>query len=229
MDLDIKDIVQLLGISKEEVYELVREKRIPCYRINNRYRFAVSEIREWVLKNHVSVTDKILNLERENRASISLVSLLRRGGLHYGVGGATVAEVIRNAVDLIALPQGMKKDDVVSHLIQREAMMPTAIGRGLAIPHPRTPIITRIEDESLALCFLKNDIDYKAIDGTLVRTIFVLLSAQPSRHLEILSKISFLCQQDEFVTLLDRRAQSEDILSHVEKKEKEWETLHPAR
>ena len=51
MELKIKDIVDLLQVSEKTVYRWIKDKKIPCYRINHQYRFNRAEINEWILSS----------------------------------------------------------------------------------------------------------------------------------------------------------------------------------
>lgn len=221
MELKIKDIVKLLQVEEKTVYKWIKDKKIPAYKIHNQYRFNKGEINDWILRNKIRVSSKVIELHTSNK-HISLLKLLKNGGIFYNVGGENVLDVIKNAVNTIPTPKETDKETIIFFLLQREEMMPTAVGNGVAIPHPRTPLITDIEDERISICFLNSSIDFKAIDGEPVHTMFVIFSANPSRHLEILSKISFLCQQDDFIEILKNRTASEEIFNFIENKEAGW-------
>lgn len=221
MDLKIRDIVELLGLPEKTVLKMIQEDKIPAYKMGHQYRFSKAEINEWILANKIVTTDKILDMNLSQRP-VELADLLKKGGIHYGVAGTSVGEVIRNAIAAIPTSNEISKTDIVASLLEREELMSTAIGRGIAFPHPRVPIISGIDDESIALCLLANDVDYKAIDGTPVHSLFVILSASPKRHLEILAKVSFLCQREDFRVLLRDKADEEKILGYIADIEKTW-------
>jgi PTS system nitrogen regulatory IIA component len=189
--------------------------------IKNQYYFNKAEVNEWILKNDIAVSEKILDLALTNRP-VSLIDLIKKGDVHYGIKGKTVREVIDEVVDTIPIPKSADSDTVRASLLQREEMMTTAVGKGIALPHPRNPIISDIDEESVSICFLKNQIDYGALDGAPVQVLFIIISSNAKRHLEILSKISFLCKQDDFLKTLQDKPQKEVLLYYIERAEKEW-------
>ncbi len=221
MDLKIKDIVELLNVSEKTVYRWIKDKKIPCYRINHQYRFNRSEINEWILSSKIELTSNILNLTTEAKSS-SFYALLEAGGVYPSIPGSSVADILKYAIEKISTPANISKVEILSALLSREEMMTTAIGKGIAIPHPRNPIITEAVDSSVSICYLKNPTDFKALDGEPVHTLFIVLSNSPKKHLETLSKISYLCQDDRFIDILKRRESKDNILSYVEEKEIEW-------
>ena len=101
--------------------------------------------------------------------------------------------------------------------------MPTAVGKGIAIPHPRNPIITDLKSASVSICCLEKPVEFGSLDNQPVHTLFILLTASPKMHLEVLSKVSYLCQDDAFLDLLKAHANKEIILDYVSKRELDWQ------
>jgi len=221
MDLKIKDIVELLNVPEKTIHQWIKEKNLPAYKIKNQYFFNKAEISEWILKNNIAVSSNILDLTLTNKP-VSILELINKGGIYYDIKGSTVKEIITNVVSTINVPAGTTKEIVKTSLLQREEMMSTAVGHGIAFPHPRNPIISDVEGESVSLCFPVEQIDYNAIDSELVTVLFVIISSNSKRHLEILTKLSYLCRQQDFVRILKDRAKKEVINYYIELKEKEW-------
>ncbi|HLP46522.1 MAG TPA: PTS sugar transporter subunit IIA, partial [Candidatus Kapabacteria bacterium] len=164
MELKIKDLTALLNIEEKTLLQWIRDKKIPNYKINHQYLFNKTEIKEWILQNNIQVSDKILELNETN-TPVKLSQLIARGGIHFNIAGKTPIEVIKNAVHVMSIPPEVDEETVAYSLIEREEMMPTAIGKGIAIPHPRNPIIADIDHENITLCLLEEAINYNALDN----------------------------------------------------------------
>lgn len=53
--LTVKEVSELTGISKTNLYKLARQGKIPCMRINSKYIFTAESIEEWIrdqVENH---------------------------------------------------------------------------------------------------------------------------------------------------------------------------------
>lgn len=221
MELKVKDVANILNVSEKTVNDWVKERKIPFIKVNNQIRFYKNEINEWVIKNQMPVSEKIMDLSQA-RIPANLYELLVRGGIYYDVKGKNVEDVLKNAIKTIPTPEDISKNMIIEALLKREELMTTAMGKGIAIPHPRNPIITHIENESVSICLLKNEVDFRAMDKVPVHTLFVILSANPKRHLEILSKISYLSMQTDFIALLQEKAETRKILSYILECEEKW-------
>jgi nitrogen PTS system EIIA component len=218
MELKIKDIVDILQVSEKTVYRWIKDKKIPCYRINHQYRFNRTEINEWILSNKIELSSSLIHLTNPERRD-SLVQLLEKGGIVTNISGGTVREVLQSAIQKISTPQNISKEEILFALLSREELMPTAVGKGIAIPHPRNPIITDLHNASVSICCLEKPVDFGSLDNEPVHTLFILLTASPKMHLEVLSKISYLCQDDAFLNILKEHSSKEIILEYVRKRE----------
>ncbi len=221
MDLTVTDLAELLGKSEGEVLELIDKKRIPAYRIGGELRCNRAEIKAWCVEHNVKVTGKVLDLDL-SAGGVGLTGLISRGGCFFGVPGASAFEVIKNAVGYISLPSGLSREELAYNLLEREEMATTAVGRGIALPHPREPLITDPANQSVSICYLERPIDFKALDREPVHTLFVILSADAARHVEILSRISYLCHEDAFIDLLRKRAPVTGLFDFIMVREMDW-------
>ncbi len=103
----------------------------------------------------------------------------------------------------------------------REALGTTAIGDGIAIPHVRNPILLHVDSAMITLCFLKNPIDFKAIDHKPVDTVFLLISPTVKIHLHLLSKLAYALRDQRFKAVLQRQGPQTEILAAVKLVESE--------
>ncbi|MCX7655571.1 MAG: PTS sugar transporter subunit IIA [Treponemataceae bacterium] len=152
----------------------------------------------------------------------SLVPLLHRGGVFYNIPGETTTEVLIAFVDSLTLPQSLPTELLKTAILERENLMPTAVGHGIALPHPRTPLLSRREEEFIAIGYVQRAIDWHPLDGKPVRTLILIGSATPKSHLWILSRLSFLCQQEPFIKHLEERASIQELTNLLQKIEQTW-------
>jgi fructose-specific phosphotransferase system IIA component len=96
-------------------------------------------------------------------------------------------------------------------VLERESVMSTGVGKGLAIPHGR---VKGIEENFVAFARLREAIAYGSIDQKPVRMIFLLIGpeSQSSQHIKLLSRISKLMNNDDFRLRIERCESSIDIV-----------------
>lgn len=209
MKLRVKEAAALLYVSEKTIYRWVSQVKLPFHRIGNQYRFNRAELLEWATANRIPISPQILE-EVEDAVIPSLAEALQTGGIHYRVEGSDKAAVLNSVVNILALPQEVDREFLYQVLLARESLGSTAIGGGIAIPHVRNPITLHVARPLVALCFLEHAIDFQAIDGNPVHTLFTIVSPTIKAHLNLLSKLSFGLRSSEFadaVARIDRREQ----------------------
>lgn len=214
MDLKLKEIAQLLKVSEKTIYRWIKGEKIPFYRINHQYRFRTDEISQWAAKNKYEISD--IDVEINDDKPITIIDSLNNGGIYYHLSGATMVDALTNVVNVINIPIGLGKDDLLNHLLRREDMASTGVGNGIAFPHPRNPLVADVNSESLTICFLNKTLEDQTLDGIPIHTLFIILSATQKRHLQLLSKLSFVCQQQAFIKLLKSQPLREDVIDYLE-------------
>ncbi|MDG5766534.1 PTS sugar transporter subunit IIA [Balneolales bacterium ANBcel1] len=82
-------------------------------------------------------------------------------------------------------------------VMERENIMSTGVGKGLAIPHGKS---SQIDTTYAAFAKLRDPIDYDAIDSQPVHILFLLVGpeSQNSIHIKMLSRISRLLNSTAF-------------------------------
>jgi len=158
-----------------------------------------------------------------NEKNESLAQLLKRGRIYYNVPGSSQKEVISNLIDMLPELSGEKRKALLKAVMEREAIMSTGVENGIALPHPRTPMLDENENPFISIAFPAKSPDWQTPDGSEVHTIFLIVSKSPKQHLGVLSKINFLCQQEEFFKLISAQTSENSIISAIEEMEKNWE------
>ena len=114
----------------------------------------------------------------------------------------------------LPLPEHVDKVALCDFLLAREALGTTAIGDGIAIPHVRNPIVIHGEERPvMSLCFLREPVDFGALDGKPVFALFTLLCPTIREHLHLLSRLAFLLKDRTFREAVGRRADGATILA----------------
>ncbi|MEX0681348.1 MAG: PTS sugar transporter subunit IIA [Balneolales bacterium] len=102
-------------------------------------------------------------------------------------------------------------ESVRQAVMEREEIMSTGVGKGLAIPHGKSK---KIEKTYVAFGKLIDPVDYEAIDGEPVNILFLLVGpeSQNSVHIKMLSRISRLLNSSAFREKLLSSNSSESII-----------------
>jgi len=199
------------------VYKWIEDLGMPAVRVQEQYRFNKTELLEWAAVTGVRVSEEFLSQDSPRNGGLPEVSeAIRAGGVFTAVPGEDKESVMKAVVRLIRLPKAIDRKFLLQMLMAREALGSTGVGGGIAIPHPRTPIVLQIEEPAIGLFFLDHPVDFGAIDGKPVDTLFTLISPTVKTHLHLLSRLAFLLHEPSLKKALRQRAEGR-ILDTIEK------------
>ena len=121
-------------------------------------------------------------------------------------------ELLKKLVNLAAASGNiLDKSIALNEVLERESIMSTGVGKGIALPHAKT---NAIKCTIGAICILKEPLDFDALDEKPIKIAFLLLGEENNvgGHLRLLSKISRLMNIDAFKAKLLNAKTPQDIL-----------------
>lgn len=112
-------------------------------------------------------------------------------------------------------------DKTLFEIFEREKVLSTGVGKGIALPHAKTKYATSC---CMSMAILEDSIEYDSLDGQPVKIVVMLIGLENAvaNHLKLLSKLSRLLNNDHFrQNLLDCNTKEEiiDLFSKVEENE----------
>lgn len=220
MNLSVRDAARLLDVSEKTIYRWIKQQSIPAYRVQDQYRFNRSEILEWATSRRLNVSSEIFSEpEASGQPLPSLAEALEFGGVHYRLSGFDKESTLREFVQVLRLPTEVDREFLLRVLLAREAIAPTAVGDGVAIPHVRNPVVLHIDRPAIALGFLDRPIEYGALDGRPVDTLFTIISPTTRAHLHLMAKLSFILRDPGVRRVLQAQESRPRILAEVRRAE----------
>jgi mannitol/fructose-specific phosphotransferase system IIA component (Ntr-type) len=127
--------------------------------------------------------------------------------------GTTKDQVLAEMVELVRTSDAV--DDpkaLLSAVRERERVLSTGIGLGIAIPHAKIPGVTRFV---VAVGRLASGIEFDAIDGRPVHLVVLIAGPQDAqdRYLRLLARLSGRLKQEEVRRRLMAAKTHEDIVA----------------
>ncbi len=217
MQIGVREAARLLAVSEKTIYRWLKAGRLPGYLINEQYRFNRAELLEWATARKINVSPELFSEPDEGARTIlpAIGEALETGGIHYRVAGTDKSSVLKAVVDLMRLPDEVDRGFLHQVLLARESLGSTGVGDGIALPHVRNPIVLHVPRPTVTLCFLEHPIDFDAIDGKPVDTLFTIVSPTVRAHLHLLSRLVYTLRDPRLRGLLARLASRQEILDAV--------------
>lgn len=215
MSLTVREVAELLRVSSKTVYRWISESRIPARRLQGRYRFSRQELLEWASANRFAIAPSLQPDSEEPGPPPQLADAMGGGGIFYRLDGREREGVLRSLVDVLRLRSGVDADDLYERLCQRERLGSTAVGDGVALPHPRTPLALPLEAPSVTLAFLQRPVDFGALDGKPVSALFAILAPSVRVHLHLVSRVAFVLRDPAVRGIIAEQGSRESILEQI--------------
>ena len=216
MNLSVGEVARCLDLPSSTIERWIRQGRIPIHKSGSECVFDVAALKKWAGKHNLTFTPgRGAEPEAERNDPDGLLPALRRGGVVYGVSGGDAEAVLENAVALIPGEVTSDRAELLSRLIERERLVSTGIGKGVAIPHPRTPMEEGPEHPAICTCFLEEEVGYGAVDEQPVFILFLLISPNVKLHLHLLSRLAYCLRNDAFIAFLREKPEPEALFEKI--------------
>lgn len=142
-----------------------------------------------------------------------LSELLNDKAISLSLAARDKESVIKELVQLLETAHGVNtRGEILSKVLQRESMMSTGIGNGVAIPHGKT----RLLDHLVAACGVSpSGIEFDSMDGEPASLFILLVSPESLRgpHVKALANVSRLLKEESVRNALRQSRTPEEFLS----------------
>jgi mannitol/fructose-specific phosphotransferase system IIA component (Ntr-type) len=146
---------------------------------------------------------------------VLLTELLSLERVRIPLRARTKDELLHELVEVVS--QGLpphSADTVLAAVRERERVLSTGIGQGVAIPHGKTPVVDQL---IVAAGVTTVPVDFDALDGEPVELCFVLVGPESAAgaHVKALSRISRLLRRAPLRDALRAARTPEEFLGLV--------------
>jgi PTS system nitrogen regulatory IIA component len=231
MQLTVRDVAEIFSVPENRVYRWISDESLPSLQIDGQHFFNNDDLLEWATVRRLKFSPELLSRKGPGRASSStsngganLVQALELGGDVVRISGTDRRTVLARMVESMSLPPGTDREMLLNLFQARESRGSTAVGDGIAIPHPQHPVILPVAKPVLALCFLETPVDFQAPDGQPIHTLFTLICPTIRSHLAMLARVAVALRDDGFRSAIRRRLSHAEIVVEARRVESEFAT-----
>lgn len=217
MNLSVKDIAELLNVSVKTIYRMIQNETIPCFRVRGQWRFDRKEIASWIEDTRAFPYKTAIENPSMDEESISISEFLRRGGIYFNIAGTAKETVVRSCLELINIRiSQIDMNRLYASLMDREALCTTAVGNGIALPHPGS--FGKFTPTSyIALCRLEMPVPFGAVDNEDVDTLFFIFPKSERRFLRIQAKLLRLLRDEKVISVVKQIPRDDLYMDEVYK------------
>jgi PTS system nitrogen regulatory IIA component len=213
MKLTMRQVASMFDAPEQTIERWIKNDNLPCHRVHGQARFHRAELLEWAHDRGIRlVSDPPVSLRPGARPGL-VVNALAAGGVHHDVPAEDRESLLRAMVDRMPLGAEVDRELLFEVLLAQERSGSTGVGDGIAIPHVRSPVVLETDRPTITLCFLRKPIDFGAIDGKPVHTVFTIVSPTIRLHLLLLARLAAVLHEEGFRRALLDRVPADQVLA----------------
>lgn len=226
--MTIKKLADYLSVNDRTVLKLVSDGTLPGVKVGNQWRFRKAMIDTWLDDQMLGVTPRYVDtpgLDRLPRRMLELATCFQPDHIIAELEARTRNTVIEELAGL-AHRLGLVRDRTwfVGALIERENVMPSGVGNGIAFLHTLRRNPEQITRPFMVLGRSQEGVDFDALDGKPTHLFFVLGLKFDELFLPWLHKLSQMFLREEAVRAVLDAPNAEAIFEAVARAERNLES-----
>ena len=204
--MTVRQVAGYLNVNERTVLKLVADGALPGVKIGSQWRFRKAMLDTWLDDQMLGVIPKSPEVSLPApvaRRLLSLASCFQPSHTILDLRADSKNEVVEELASLAA-GLGLIRDKTwfVGALIERENVMPSATGNGVAFLHTLQRHPEQILRPFMVLGRSLQGVDFDALDGAPTHLFFVLGLKFRQLHLPWLAKLPQMCARPETLRVL---------------------------
>jgi excisionase family DNA binding protein len=223
-----RQVAAYLNLNERTLIKLVAEGALPGVKIGNQWRFRKAMLDAWLDDQMLGVAPKQVELDERSRSPrrmLDLASCFQPNHIIPELAASTKIRVIEELATL-AHRLGLVRDKnwFVGALVERENIMPSAVGNGVAFLHSMNRHPEQVVRPFMVLGRSPEGVDFDALDGRPTHLFFVLGLKFHELHLPWLAKLAQMFGRSEATAALLAAPDAKAIFDSLSQAER---TLFP--
>jgi len=194
-----RELAEYIKLNEKTVIKMAQNGKIPGIKVGNQWRFHLASIDNYLQGQIVQSPNEDLDLVIQTENDIIPLSRLINPGLIDLNMDLDKPDAVLTRLVKIAKDNNISENDqlLLKELRDREKMMSTGIGNGIAIPHPRNPSEKLFKKSNIIFARTLKPINFNAPDDKAVSIFFMICAPNEFVHLRILAKIAKFLNKKE--------------------------------
>ena len=192
--LTVKQLAAYLSVNERTVLKLVAEGTLPGVKVGNQWRFRKAMIDTWLDDQMIGVTPRYIEQPSANDLPPKMLELASCFQKEHIIAELTAKSKTGIIEELAFRANGLMlvrdKTWFMGALIERENVMPSAIGNGIAFLHTLHRSPEQVIRPFMVLGRSTPGVDFDSLDGEPTHLFFVLGLKYAQLHLPWLQKLS---------------------------------------
>jgi len=196
MDPAVKEIMTLdeiadyLQVSQKSILRMAQTGKIPAAKVASHWRFMRSVVDDWLMAQMEIPSVRSAPSKRDMLKLPPLPELIPPTMMNLEMVPDSKENVLKQLIDPLRKSRILRQSrSFLERVIARERLVSTAIGHGIAIPHPHRPIPGIFKEPAVALGLCREGTDFEALDHQRTYVFFLLCATSDDIQLRLLARV----------------------------------------
>ena len=136
--------------------------------------------------------------------------------INFNLRGTSKNEIINELVDLAAKSKLVKdRDELYQAVVEREKLVTTGVGYGVAFPHAKTKAV-----KGILIAFGRSSagVDFEAMDKKPVHLFFLIAAPEDAigAHLNVMARLSYIMKSEKVREKLMQTQSPKELLEIID-------------
>lgn len=209
--MTLGEVAAYLKIGEKTVHRMIGRNEIPCAKVGGQWRFFRPMIDDWLVSKMSgyprSAAPEVAD-STDSRCPVAGEHIKARLDIPAGPKDRVLRALIEPLEGILPNPRNF-----LALLLERERMLSTAVGNGVAFPHLRYPQANPRGGPYLVVGVSPEGVEFGAPDDRRVYLFALYCAHDETTHLRGLSALSVLFDEPETVRILIAARSREDVVA----------------
>ena len=210
----LQDAATYLHVAEKTVMRMIRREELPAVRVGSQWRVIPEQLTQW-LTSRGSRAQSLRDLLRTDAMAVPFDRLLAEDHVEVDHTGLLLEQnqvLHRLSERVAAVYPTIDAGTYLNALMDRETLMPTNLGEGLAVPHVR-----RVEDNppdsmDLFLLVTERAVSY---NGRPCNVFCLVCSDDLVVHLRLIQKIGYVLRREDVTETLAHQPDAPGVIHAI--------------
>ena len=220
--LTLNEVAAYLKVAEKTIHRMVKKGEIPCFKVASQWRFKKSGIDEWLRsKMQTAPSDELTALLEDSPEMVPFSRLTSPEMILENIKPGNKEEILRQLIQPLLKSGFLEKEDFfLKKLLDRENMISTGIGNGLALPHIRNPQENETTIPAVVIGRCGPGVDFNSLDGEKTHLFFLIFTNSIKVHLRLTSRINRILLNKELLESLKTTESNTEIFRMLTEEDK---------
>ncbi len=188
--MTLEEVADYLQVSEKSVLRMAQSGKIPAAKVASQWRFMRSVVDDWLMAQMEIPSVRSAPTRKEPARLPLLTELMPETLMNLEIQPDGKENVLTQLVEPLRTSKLLRQHRrFLESVLERESLVSTAIGHGIALPHPRRPLPGIFKEPNVVLGVCREGTDFNALDHQRTYVFFLLCAPSEDVQMRLLARV----------------------------------------